>query len=410
MKGMKVQIHEGEVIGLRRCIKVKKQVLLIVALIWIVMLICVSITSADDLSIENKIVSPEDKTIWVANSGKSPDQASITLTVTNLANPAARAPLDVILALDSSGSLQYQDSARFIVAAAREFIDNLDPNSDRVGIVYWNDTIVGTLPLTSNLNEAKAYLELYDVQGGTCIYNALNASQILLRNARPSSTKAIILFSDGYDTCSKSMDFRGLAAQIRDSGIQIYTIGLGTSDIADLAAIGNTYHHANDDELIPLAFKDAENEIFGSLSNVKVRYTIPNGIDIVSPSVSQMNYIIQYDLNATPSSLPEPADIFSVNGGKLLVWNIGFMRPYETRSFTFNIDSMVSGTYQLGVPPTSAVTYNTLKGTKGIQNISVAEIIVKDTDSFVSIYYILIILVGTVAGFIISKKLIDMRK
>jgi hypothetical protein len=37
-----------------------------------------SVADAADLNIENKIASPENKAIWVVNSGNTPDHATLT--------------------------------------------------------------------------------------------------------------------------------------------------------------------------------------------------------------------------------------------------------------------------------------------------------------------------------------------
>lgn len=238
---------------------------------------------ASDLNIENKVASPEDKTIWVVNSGESPDHATVALSVTNLV-PASRSPLDVILAIDSIGSLTSTDPQRLRVAAAKNFVDNLDPNDDRVGVVLWNDTIIGTpLSLTSDFDRAKTYLNLSGSQGETCIWKALNASKFLLRSAKPNAKRVIILFSDGFDNCEDGLDFKGLAQQIRNSGIDIYTIGLGQSNIVDLETVGK-YHHASDAQVIPSVFQDIATEILGSLNGVQVSYKIPSDIDLSNPS------------------------------------------------------------------------------------------------------------------------------
>ena len=214
------------------------------------------------------------------------------------------------------------------MVAAKNFVDNLDPNNDRVGVVHWNDTIIGTpLSLTSDFNEAKTYLNLSGSQGETCIWKALNASEFLLRSARPTAKKVIILFSDGFDTCEIGLDFKGLAQQIRNSGIDIYTIGLGQSNIADLEAVGK-YHHASDAQAIPSVFQDIATEILGSLNGVQVNYKIPRDIDLSNPS--------------------ENVNIASVNGDKLLSWNIGYMIPKQTNTLTFEVSSKVLGTYTLG--------------------------------------------------------------
>jgi hypothetical protein len=54
----------------------------------------VSTAAAEDLSIENKVTSPADKTIWTTSSEKNPKEATVALTITNLVDNSARTPLD----------------------------------------------------------------------------------------------------------------------------------------------------------------------------------------------------------------------------------------------------------------------------------------------------------------------------
>lgn len=218
----------------------------------------VSVAFAADFSIENKVMKPSDLSIWTMNSTESPREADVVLNLTNMF-VAPRPSLEIILAIDGSGSLVQNggtDPKRLRVTAAQRFIDNLDATKDRVGVVHWNDTVVGTpLALTSDFAAAKNYLNLSDARGATSIWNALNASENLLKNSRPAAKKIIILFSDGKDTSEAQLDFKGLAGQIKQSGVDIYAIGLGASNIADLEAIGN-YYHVSEAKAISGVFED----------------------------------------------------------------------------------------------------------------------------------------------------------
>ena len=326
----------------------------------------VSIANASDLSIANKVTSPIDKTIWTIDSKESPKEATVTLTVTDLF-VGSRSPLDVVLAIDGSASLGAPDKGgtdpqRRRVDAAKQFVDNLDPTKDRVGVVHWNDAIVGTpLALTSNFNIAKEYLNLSGASGNTSIWIALNASASLLKSARPNAIKVIVLFSDGEDTYVPKLDFKGLAGRIKQSGIQIYTIGLGESNIADLQAIGK-YNHVSDANVIPAVFEDVAADIMGSLSNVQVKYMVPEEIEILDPS--------------------EAVNVGQFNGGRILIWDIGSMLPNKSKTLTFEVRSQNIGIYPLGMASNSVATYSRTNGTSGAQAVPSTEINVKGDGRF----------------------------
>lgn len=184
---------------------------------------------------------------------------------------------------------------------------------------------------------------------------------ILVREFKDIRQKVIILFSDGYDTCETHSDFKGLAQQIRNSGIDIYTIGLGQSNIADLEAVGK-YHHASDAQAIPSVFQDVSAEILGSLDGVQVNYMLPSGIDLSNPS--------------------EKVSIASINAERILTWFIGHMVPNQTSTLTFDVSSKTLGTYTLAGSASSVATYTKKDGTKGTQNVPAVAVNVKDVPTF----------------------------
>jgi hypothetical protein len=278
--------------------------------------------------------------------------------------------LDVILAIDSSGSLGNATSGagtdpdKQRVAAAKKFIDNLNSSTDQVGVVLWNDTVIGApLGLTNNFTEAKSQLEKSDSQGFTCIWMALNASMNLLENSRPNAKKVIVIFSDGDDTCRTPLDFKGLATQIRQSRVEIYAIGLGDSKVEDLQAIGS-YYHVSDAEAIPAVFQKVAATILGSLKNVQVKYLLPTNIDLSAPS--------------------ETVNLTQSNSGKMLMWDVGSMLPRETKILTFKVRSGTSDTYTLGMAPDSLVTYTSVNSSNAIsQPVPSTEInVIEDPEFF----------------------------
>lgn len=324
----------------------------------------ISIASAADLSIENKVTAPSDLAIWTTDSKGSPKEADVALTLTNKL-VVDRPSMDIILAIDGSGSLIEQggsDPNRLRVTAAQQFVNNLVATKDRVGVVHWNDTVVGTpLALTSDFVAAKGYLNLSDAKGTTSIWKALNASAYLLKSARPNAKKVIILFSDGMDTSEPVLDFKGLAGQIKQSGAQIYTIGLGESNIADLEAIGK-YYHVKEATTISSVFDDVAADILRSLDNVQATYIIPRDLEIFAPS--------------------ENIKIAPVSEGQAVTWNIGSMIPNKSKILSFKVRSQNIGVFTLGMTTKSVVTYTKTDGTSGTQAIPSAEINVKGDGRF----------------------------
>jgi hypothetical protein len=322
--------------------------------------------NAADLIIDNAITSPTDGIIWVIDSSKDPKEATVTMTVTNQVE-SPETVTDLVLAIDCSASLGPDqkdpgvgsDPQRKRVDAAKQLVARLR-QIDRVGVVLWNDTVIRTpLDLTSNFTEVNAYLKTAGSSGETSLWNALNASKMLLNTARPNSKKVIVLFSDGNDTLEPAMDFKGLASSIKQSGIDIYAVGLGKDKINDLRDIASLdrYYHVSDSMAIPEIFQTIVNEIMRSVNDVEIHYALPVEIEISDPSKT---------VNLTSGA----------SGQKMIIWNIGSMLPRERKTISFKVRSETMGLYSLGTTDRSYVTYiktetNNIETTQAIQPVRI---------------------------------------
>lgn len=383
------------------------KIILVILFLFEFVSVCVSINYIENLNIESH-VSPEDNMIWVPDSGKSPNQATITLMVTNPVS-VARPPLDVILAIDNSASLRMNDPNREIIYSSKLFIDTLDPNYDRVGIVNWSDYPRDILPLTSNMTEAKASLDNSVQSGDTCIGAALEASWNLLKSARPSAKKVIILLSDGNNLCKYDKDFITISRNIRESGIDIYTIGFGSANIADLAAIG-TYYHSRELQQISNIFRDIAAGAVGSINNTKIDYMIPNGIDVDIHSYRIVSSLFPSNTDNDYFNYNRVVYMDSLTGDKVLTWVIGSMLPKETKFLDFKISSKVPGTYYLGKSASSSVKYTTSDGINRTQNISAVKIIVMENERDInSVYYASILVIFSLIGYLLSNRILRRR-
>jgi hypothetical protein len=138
-------------------------------------------------------------------------------------DPTSRS-VDVVLSLDSSGSMSWNDPQGLRRTAAKSFVDGLI-DGDRVGVVDFDDWGRLAQPLTGDLAAAKAAIDTVDDSGGTNIAAGVDvANRELISRSGDDRIKAEILLTDGdgyYDPA--------LTQQAIDHDITIYTIGLGTS-------------------------------------------------------------------------------------------------------------------------------------------------------------------------------------
>ncbi|MCG8350763.1 MAG: VWA domain-containing protein, partial [Chloroflexales bacterium] len=134
--------------------------------------------------------------------------------------------LDMLLALDSSGSMRWNDPDNLRTTAAKGFIDALLAG-DRVGVIDFDADAVMLQSLTTVTATAKTAVDRVDSHGGTCIGAAIDlATREIVAQTRPERLKAQIVLTDGVDEgCSP--DYTALIAAANAADIQIYTIGLG---------------------------------------------------------------------------------------------------------------------------------------------------------------------------------------
>lgn len=165
----------------------------------------------------------------------------------------ARAPLDVALVVDTSGSMSGEKIANARTAAA-SFIDGL-ADGDIVSLYAFSDAARQLAAPTVVDADSRARLlrqvsGLY-AAGGTNLYGGLTAAQNALA-AAPSThpVRRVVLISDGRANIGPSSagELADLAAHVTENGSQVSAIGVGLDyDEGTLGAIaartaGRLYH------------------------------------------------------------------------------------------------------------------------------------------------------------------------
>ena len=176
--------------------------------------------------------------------------------------------LEIVLVIDDSGSMDWNDENNQRLSVAQNLIDNLPENS-KIGIVkFENSTTMLTTVLTEDREEAKNYLttDHFYSYGGTYMYDAIEDSFPLLENTDETILKMMVVLSDG-DSSNLSKHSGVVDAAVAEN-IRIYTIGLGNSTsyftryLQPLAegTGGEFYLAANADELTVI-YDDISKEI-----------------------------------------------------------------------------------------------------------------------------------------------------
>jgi Ca-activated chloride channel family protein len=148
--------------------------------------------------------------------------------------------VDIILALDVSGSMQAEDftlgrdrASRIeaVKDVTRRFIDGRP--SDRIGIVAFAGRPYLVSPLTLDhtwLQKNLERLRIGLVEDGTSIGSAIASAANRLKD-KPSKSKIIVLLTDGDETVT-TVPPATAAEAARTLGIKIYTIAAGTNGLA----------------------------------------------------------------------------------------------------------------------------------------------------------------------------------
>lgn len=216
------------------------------------------------------------------------ETAQVTLTL------AAECPdkvrligADILLVMDMSGSMT-GPKLEAAKAAAENFVTLLDVRYHRAGVVAFNNDAGLLSRLTTDVGTVLAAIGTLSANGGTNITDGLRvAHQHLLEDGRAEALPVIVLLSDGAHTSGPPP---GSAAQsARNSGIQIYAIGLGSgADEATLKEITgrpDRYFYApTPDQLFPI-YEEILREVLSSLAgNLIIDDEMADDIEYVAGS------------------------------------------------------------------------------------------------------------------------------
>ena len=169
--------------------------------------------------------------------------------------------LDLVFVLDSSKSLYRTDPDNFRSAGVVSLIENLSPKSDvKVGVVSFDFKARLLQPLTTNRRDAIKALRNLDRDGGTDIADGIETALAELEaNARPDSTRVILLFTDGRSSARKA---RLAMEEAKSRGVAVHTLLLGADEkgariLREIASgTGGSFVQVTDPAMLPDAFQN----------------------------------------------------------------------------------------------------------------------------------------------------------
>ncbi len=162
----------------------------------------------------------------------------LILLIIGLANPqmgkelqtVKREGLDIVFVVDVSKSMLAEDVAPNRLEKSKRLISAIIDNlvSDRIGIVAYAQKAIPLLPITSDYNAAKMFLQDVNTDmlssQGTAIDAAIDLSSTFF-NTEEETNKLIFLLSDGEDHSNQVLKS---ISKANDLGISIFTLGIGT--------------------------------------------------------------------------------------------------------------------------------------------------------------------------------------
>ena len=168
-----------------------------------------------------------------------------------------RRPLEAVLVLDRSGSMEHGDYQPTRIeaakAAARTFLKQIQAG-DSTALVSFNDLVSLDVPLTEDRDLSLGALRRLQPADGTAIGEGLYRAIEVLEAGAADSVKAIVLLSDGASNEGRAP--RRAADSAREAGIPVFTVGIGTAGddfdeptLRHLAEVtGGEYLYAPDEE------------------------------------------------------------------------------------------------------------------------------------------------------------------
>jgi tight adherence protein B len=139
---------------------------------------------------------------------------------------AVRAPMDIVLVMDTSGSMQgapMQDAK----SAAAAFLAAMGPDDEFALVSFASDVEVLT-EFTGDRDALTSAINGLEARGNTALYDGVVRGAGLLLG-REGRDQIVVLLTDGGDTASASTLDQAVSA-LKETGAPMYTIGLETPE------------------------------------------------------------------------------------------------------------------------------------------------------------------------------------
>ncbi len=290
------------------------------------------------------------------------DTATVNVQV-NGSSESTQNAADVVFAIDSSGSMSTSDPTDLRKTATINFINKMNNNTDKVGVINWDDAIQQRQNLTSNFTAAINVVNQGSPGGTTNGALAMQtAKEILDGSGLPVSQRIIIFLTDGlfneggqtingtyYDPDQAAIYY---ATQAKNLGYSIYTIGLGSyvnpTVLQSMASVINgttQYYFASNATVLDSIY----NQIFQTINKPSTNITVTDFVP---------NYLTYVDGSAT---VVPTSNVLNPDGTRTLTWFVGSLGKGQTWNVSYDLISGING-YDIPTNVNANVTYTNPSG------------------------------------------------
>jgi Ca-activated chloride channel family protein len=300
--------------------------------------------------VATKSVEPHELIAYGLNPQNSTlaENATVTISIKGFGGVSEKkSAVDVVFSIDGSGSMEQNDPNNLRIAAAKSFIDSLNPQQDAAGMISWSSKLDLQDGLSSDFNSIKSELDNIQRKAGTNLNIGITGAIEMLdkgsANSQSNPTKSIILLTDGKGEYTKSGMPGSPADEAMSKGYKIFPIGLNVAgtdaeiDLKDIAsATGGQYFSAPTAENLDLVF----NQIFQKVVSI----TAPSNISILEATPS---YIVVHE---NSSSIPL-SNIVQDEDKTILQWDdvsrfVGNQDSNLDQNETFTVQFKISSSRQ----------------------------------------------------------------
>jgi Ca-activated chloride channel family protein len=213
----------------------------------------------------------------------------LVVDVTAVAQVGERAPVDLAVVIDTSGSMRKQGKIQMARAAASRLASALSPGDELAMVGFSDRAYTFVLPQAANLNGVDDALAALHVGGETNLAAGIQRGGDEVFAGVSEGVKRVVIVSDGYPTVGDTSG-DGLAEQIaalRARGVAVSTIGLGVDFDEDLLARlsgsgGGSYAFADDPNALESAFRrELERTATLVARDTRVHVELPAGVELV---------------------------------------------------------------------------------------------------------------------------------